>query len=111
MSLLMNVTRVPRGTVRLVGHPALFRIRNVVAGFGMVEQVMFGDGAVSELLPHETPNATGAARTAPSISIFSAFRKRIVRFGTHHSSFVPRELPHGLDSLDRSVMRCGHRMP
>src|SRR5262245_11915843 len=62
VSLLMKVTRVPRGTVRLVGHTALFRIRNVVAGFGMFEQVMFGDGAVAELLPHETPNATGAAR-------------------------------------------------
>src|SRR6185295_1521920 len=62
-SLLMNVTRVPRGTVRLAGQTALFRIRNVVAGFGMVEQVMFADGAEPELPPQAAVTAAAAAAT------------------------------------------------
>jgi hypothetical protein len=53
----MNVTRVPRGTVRLAGQTALFRIKIVVAGFGMLEHVMFGDGPVLELLPQAAATA------------------------------------------------------
>src|SRR5262245_2794611 len=67
----MKVTRVPRGTVRLVGQTALFTIRNVVAGFGMFEQVMFDEGAVPESFPQPATLPAAAAVMATATAILT----------------------------------------